>query len=342
MKQEKNAIEAKLHFSQFKKKFFKNAPCYLSLHGVCEKKSIRSHTVPRNRLSLLAQEGHVTTFETQPDMFNPNLNQGFIDVGLNKASTFPGFCKEHDSSIFLEIDNPESELSEEKINLFPYRVLVQELYKKSHAVSMAESFVSSDKEIDSMRQTIVAGSMAGIADILQQLSEYSPDGKAKGDLCHYIEIDFEELLPYSFSSPKNLEIIERLGGKAGGASKDIDPLVSFTMLPAKKGSKLLITFPKSQSKNIAKLLKVFPKEKRKLANALLVFGIVQFENIFFSPKWIVQLSPEKRKWLQTLFYSTMGGGDTTVTPAFDLVSGKVKRVKTNCQIGRIWKTRLKM
>lgn len=76
------------------------------LQHKCTKKIIKAHSVSKSSsLKEIAVDGHVlTTFKANHDFslshkITPTL------IGINKASTFNGFCSYHDKSLFSPIED---------------------------------------------------------------------------------------------------------------------------------------------------------------------------------------------------------------------------------------------
>jgi hypothetical protein len=69
----------------------------------CQKKAIRAHSIQNAKtLDLLEKSGHLIAIRAR---FSENVPQiDFEYVGRNEASTFTGFCSEHDRDIFAPID----------------------------------------------------------------------------------------------------------------------------------------------------------------------------------------------------------------------------------------------
>lgn len=97
-----NEKEKKIHFdkiSQQNTNLKRSSKC---LYKRCEKYSIGSHAVSKNYyLKNISENGEVISFipfrNSESKELIPNR------VGINKATVFPGFCKEHDN-IFNSID----------------------------------------------------------------------------------------------------------------------------------------------------------------------------------------------------------------------------------------------
>lgn len=128
----------------------------------CGKKIIKAHTVQKNGgLNCIAKDGHVLSFQINFEM----LNSGNIvpaKIGINRASTFTGFCNIHDNATFEPIEKNEITFTDEQIFLFGYRALCREYYQKmGHLKTLGHI-----KELDKGRQFIDQVYMNKYADAL--------------------------------------------------------------------------------------------------------------------------------------------------------------------------------
>jgi len=83
----------RVFFSQLKARRSDWERSKLCRYPGCMSPSIkRSHTIPRGALSLIAEEGHVL----HPEFGMVAGELCMLRVGLNKASTFPGYCELHE------------------------------------------------------------------------------------------------------------------------------------------------------------------------------------------------------------------------------------------------------
>lgn len=98
----------------------------------CENDAIKAHSIQNSQtMDLLAHDGHVKQIVRKierkgDDEPRPVLD--FQNVGRNQATTFEGFCAEHDAEIFKPIDTkPFSAADAEQLFLFAYRAIAREL-----------------------------------------------------------------------------------------------------------------------------------------------------------------------------------------------------------------------
>ena len=97
----------------------------------CDARSIRrSHTIHRaGSIERIAENQHVLT-----PMFKNNGEMAMGRVGINSASTFPGFCVKHEQ-LFAEFEIAGSISSERHVVLQAYRTLCREAARKDHEIT---------------------------------------------------------------------------------------------------------------------------------------------------------------------------------------------------------------
>lgn len=90
----------------------------------CDKKSIeKSHTIQKSgSIKELAENGHILT----PNFNDKTGEMEMLSVGVNEASTFPGYCLEHEN-LFSEFENQKDYKTEEHMGLQLYRTVCREI-----------------------------------------------------------------------------------------------------------------------------------------------------------------------------------------------------------------------
>ena len=121
------------------KQVFANGTCLApdSWLSECRGQIVRAHTVPKSgSLKLIARQGHVYSFNPTIDPFDENRQLKSQEklkpelLGINKASTFTGFCSHHDDAIFAPLEKQAFRGTPEQCFLLWYRALTRELYAK--------------------------------------------------------------------------------------------------------------------------------------------------------------------------------------------------------------------
>lgn len=100
-------------------------------------KIIRAHSVQRgsNGLAAIAEGGKVYSFGLHPSFF---LRRGMrIEpdlIGIREASTFYGFCENHDSELFRPLEATAFEASPRQLLLLNFRAIARRLYANETAM----------------------------------------------------------------------------------------------------------------------------------------------------------------------------------------------------------------
>lgn len=127
----------KAHFDRFKQ-IWKgwDEPSHCLYRG-CKNPTIRrSHSIQKSaHLEYLAEDQHVVT---------PRLNaRGQLEmkrIGVNLASTFPGFCTDHEQ-MFAEFEMVGAVRSPRHFGLQAFRTLCREIFRKKLEISHQESAI---------------------------------------------------------------------------------------------------------------------------------------------------------------------------------------------------------
>jgi hypothetical protein len=105
----------------------------------CQNAPIQAHSIQNARvIDLLEEKGHVMALAPRFSPSGPDIR--FRQIGRNEASTFPGFCNQHDTQIFEPLDKrPFDPTDQEQLFLLTYRGVSRELHATMDAVSKIQS-----------------------------------------------------------------------------------------------------------------------------------------------------------------------------------------------------------
>ncbi|WP_419843328.1 cytoplasmic protein [Actinobacillus pleuropneumoniae] len=101
----------------------------------CSKKIIKAHTISKSSsLSTIMDKNNevIGSDLSFGKLIENNGLLGLRKIGVNDASTFTGFCSEHDKLLFSRIEDEEVLPDLEQIFLFSYRGLCREIYAKGN------------------------------------------------------------------------------------------------------------------------------------------------------------------------------------------------------------------
>lgn len=103
----------------------------------CNNRSIeKSHTIQKSSsIKQLSEESHVLT----PNFNMKTGNMEMLSIGINEASTFPGFCSEHEN-LFSEFENLKDFKNGEHMGLQLYRTACREIVVKEYQKKSFEDF----------------------------------------------------------------------------------------------------------------------------------------------------------------------------------------------------------
>lgn len=100
----------------------------------CSGQIIGAHTISRaSSLRAISRDGHVYGVPVHRGFSEIEASGGVFELrleGINKLSTFNGFCSAHDNKIFEKIDGLHSVIDADFCNRIAYRSVCKELYLK--------------------------------------------------------------------------------------------------------------------------------------------------------------------------------------------------------------------
>lgn len=107
----------------------------ICIYKGCKEKSIpRSHSIQKaSSLKLISENNHVLAIEI--DIHSGKLTTQ--KVGINIASTFPGFCKQHEA-LFSNFEADKELVSSEDFTLQLYRTVCREIVNKNYHIGVLE------------------------------------------------------------------------------------------------------------------------------------------------------------------------------------------------------------
>jgi len=94
----------------------------------CDQPAIHAHSIQnRQTIALLEQGDHVLSWQPRFSSAGPNI--ALRRIGRNYASTFAGFCNQHDTELFRPLDTkPLDGADREQLFLLAYRGITCELH----------------------------------------------------------------------------------------------------------------------------------------------------------------------------------------------------------------------
>lgn len=129
--------------------------------GRCNK-IISAHSIQnKGQLSLISESGHVYRFSADISILRKTNGIPLPEkIGVNRVSTFLGFCKHHDNDLFKPIDKYPLTQDKRQIALYAYRCLCREFFVKENAVELFKNIIE-HPEIDDETRSFFSSSLLG-------------------------------------------------------------------------------------------------------------------------------------------------------------------------------------
>ncbi len=130
-------------------------------HSRCNE-IVAAHSIQkRGQLGLIAEDGHIYRLSADHSVLKESGGAPRPKkVGVNRASTFAGFCKQHDNRLFAPIDTQPLVPNQQQAALYAYRSICREYFVKENAVAVLGKMASHD-ELDPTQQRFLAASLTG-------------------------------------------------------------------------------------------------------------------------------------------------------------------------------------
>ena len=276
----------------------------------CSKNTIKAHSIQKSKiLNYIAENGMVMS----PNVRKIFDNIEFDEVGVKSASTFFGFCGNHDNSIFAEIENNNYNNSDEHNFFYAYRACALEYVKKRESLCRLSELI---KRFGNILHLLSLGpaffeTEQAVKDITNFLNKFSTELLRPKQSRNFniietkiFELSFESLIAVN----SLLYIIYDFQGNL------INDLTNFSKTPAPiflnvfpQAGKTFILF--SWLLNDSKIYQGIISELNSYSNSQieLFFSnriIEHCENLFMSPLKYKRISIKKRKLLVSKFMET--------------------------------------
>lgn len=272
--------------------------------STCSTKIAKAHTVQRTVLKKIAPNGHVYGI---PLDFGAVVRASGIPVptlmGIGKASTFTGFCVEHDSELFSPIETQEIRACEQHAYLLAFRSLCYELFAKQGGLLLGDHHRTLDRGLPIQLQITMQEELADIETGLKTALRDIQQLKAQFDEMFRLD-SFSDIEYYViwFEHPPDIMCSGNTYPKWDFTARQIQDIsnldvscdqISLSLVAS--GNKGCAFF--SWHKNCANTCRAFicslinlPIEE--IPHAIVRFVFSTFENRFMNPDWWEHL-PEK-------------------------------------------------
>ena len=271
----------------------------------------------------MARNGHVYRLSAEmKDILATDGRPQPTLVGINKASTFWGFCAHHDSTTFRPIECETLVPTPEQRFLLAYRPLVKELHAKLQALKVGELMRSADR----------GRSLPHQVQLQTKVHQFlTGTGTAARDLQAAKQALDNQLLARDFSRVESLVLrfsraptavcsgcVQPTFSFTGTRLQDLRALdvqldlLSFALVRDGAAGLALFTWLAERGSACRALMdSLRALDQSLIPDAIFRFACSEFENTFVEPHWWENLSSAHRGYVHQLF---MNGVRTDVPP----------------------------
>lgn len=270
--------------------------------GRCNK-IIHAHSIQNNQmLSSIARDGHVYTLAKEFSEIIKNQGRAnYTLIGVNQASTFLGFCAEHDNILFQPIDQQPLLPSAQQAMLYAYRSLCREVFAKENAAEVyKDSLVEQEltAPLRDLLQNVKRGTENGLQNLRIHKSRFDESLKLSNeqDICYTVfHSNQRPNIAVSGVVYPDFDFLGRPIQNLGNLNTQLE-LITICSAPMTDGWGLILAWHKFSSHiclpfmhSIAAAL-----EKGQAIEDMLFRFVINFENIAISPDWWENLKQEDK------------------------------------------------
>lgn len=267
---------------------------------------IKAHSIQRNRLlSVIADNGHV--YKISANIGSLKKNKGrliYEKYGINKVSTFLGFCKRHDNELFESIDNYPLIPTDQQVLLYAYRSLCRELFVKENALELVNKHLENSigqKAIHKMLLGYKNGTAFGFDNLKRHKENY--DKSLKENLysnIKYVLFISKQMPTIAFSGLfyPDFDFMERILQNLGDQTSNLQ-MLTFCSAPMDYGWAFLFAWHETSSNVCVEFMRslatMIHNDSDLLRDYLFRLAITNCENLAISPKWWEDLPEDKKE-----------------------------------------------
>jgi hypothetical protein len=228
--------------------------------------------------------------------------------GINRASTFTGFCSVHDDSIFAPIEKTQFISTPQQCFLLGYRALGREVYMKTAALSKAGFMRQLDRGASVPEQIALQGFMtdsidgmsAGLADLSRHKRKYD-DALASGRFhtvrAYIVETELAPPIMCSGGFAPEYDFAGRPLQDLSNLSVPLQFMTVSSFFGGRTGAIVFCWLADSDAAAVPFVHSLQAVSDENLTGALTRLLFEHFENLHLSPTWWEGLAVEVRQKL---------------------------------------------
>ncbi len=285
----------------------------------CSNRIVSAHSVQRAMLErYIAEDGHVIQIKITAHVDPIGLLAKPDKVGLNKATTFSGFCSKHDMELFRPLESSTFDFEPKQIALLGYRSVCREFYGKDAEIAVAEAlrnYASVNPDIpgfaekDHRHQILRIARINARTNLANAKDEYA-SMLSDQKLLRYYAIRFAEA-PVYLNSVTFLPEWDFEGGRLQNVSFISEyKSICFSAWVAGDHAAAVFCWHKSADDVCAPFVDCLRRcKKDRLANRLLSMAFEVSDNVVFRRDWWESISEADRQRVVARTFNGVGDMD---------------------------------
>lgn len=278
----------------------------------CSGKIIKAHSISKSAsLKEIARDGHVLTTFRGAVSYQNEFKIEPKKIGIQKASTFTGFCAHHDKNLFQPIEDSEFTVSEINCFLVAYRAISRELFVKERSSGTFDLLKDLDKGKTLVQQKKIQAEHKRLSTNNDLTINDLTFIKGKLDQM-LIKSDFSNLqhIVFTLSEPPRVMTSAAVGptfdfqGKKiqiiSQNSNDIPSYLIINSFSSKGVGYICMSWIEEHS-SVGKKFYDSLQKTRSVGGSLLAFIFTNIENNYLSEDWWRSLDSDQKSYLINLY-----------------------------------------
>lgn len=274
----------------------------------CRGRIVKAHSLQRSgSLSSLAVNGHLYGLDAK-GMPDERGIFPFTLIGLNRASTFTGFCERHDTQMFAPLETKPFTATKEQLFLLAYRAIAKEAFAKRFGVRLLPIFRLADVGKEPFEQYVIQEQLyqqeqlqsLSLRDLEETLKDYATVYRSGdfGGMSAYL-LFADGRIGFATSGAVHPEFdFEGNSVQALASTARLDQL-TYSAIPFEHGGIFAFVWDSKTGKSCIRLMQSLDRYSNEyLPDALVRLTFEHFENTFADPRWWEALTPQERDALE--------------------------------------------
>lgn len=261
---------------------------------------INAHSIQKSKsLSSIAENGQIYVVAGAiGDLKKNGEKLIYKKDGINKFSTFSGFCKHHDNELFKVIDESPLIPTEQQVFLYAYRSLCREVFVKENSLELINSQIKhhNNKAVNELLNSDKIATIFSLGNLKRHKSEYDNSLKNKSyfDIKHVLFISKQKpCVAFSGLFWPDFDFLGRLLQNLGDHEAKLE-LITMCSAPMTDNKWGFLFAWNNNSSNICsefmKSLATMLYKNNDIGDLLFRLAISNCENLAISPQWWEKLS----------------------------------------------------